>query len=215
MRGRAKNARRSSCQSNLKQIALGWVQYTQDYDERAVPTRVGGSTTPHYAWPTILQPYLKSTQIMVCPSDSGIGGTPVLSYTYSNNLGINGGVSLAALENPTQTVMYADALGFASGAANPNPRGLYFFMNAADMGGRYAEAGASATSDYSGLIKADRHLEGANYAFVDGHVKWGKSTGTIPTNAAAPYNVVPAPPKAGYDYNADSVAGPTSTGDYS
>ena len=33
--GRArKNARRTSCQSNLKQIALGIAQYVQDYDER-------------------------------------------------------------------------------------------------------------------------------------------------------------------------------------
>lgn len=28
------NARRSSCMSNMKQIGLGLMQYTQDYDER-------------------------------------------------------------------------------------------------------------------------------------------------------------------------------------
>lgn len=28
------NARRASCQSNLKQIGLGILQYAQDYDER-------------------------------------------------------------------------------------------------------------------------------------------------------------------------------------
>src|SRR5471032_187855 len=28
------NARRASCQSNLKQIGLGFQQYSQDYDER-------------------------------------------------------------------------------------------------------------------------------------------------------------------------------------
>src|SRR5438093_9620550 len=28
------NARRSSCQSNLKQLGLGFQMYTQDYDER-------------------------------------------------------------------------------------------------------------------------------------------------------------------------------------
>jgi prepilin-type N-terminal cleavage/methylation domain-containing protein len=40
--GRAReNARRSSCQSNLKQIGLGIMQYTQDYDER-LPARVIG-----------------------------------------------------------------------------------------------------------------------------------------------------------------------------
>lgn len=33
--GRAReNARRTSCQSNLKQIGLGFAQYTQDYDEK-------------------------------------------------------------------------------------------------------------------------------------------------------------------------------------
>ena len=28
------NARRSSCQSNLKQLGLGFIQYQQDYDEK-------------------------------------------------------------------------------------------------------------------------------------------------------------------------------------
>ena len=28
------NARRASCQSNLKQLGLGFIQYEQDYDER-------------------------------------------------------------------------------------------------------------------------------------------------------------------------------------
>jgi prepilin-type N-terminal cleavage/methylation domain-containing protein len=36
--GRAReNARRSSCQSNLKQLGLGIMQYTQDYDENFSP----------------------------------------------------------------------------------------------------------------------------------------------------------------------------------
>ena len=35
--GRAReNARRSSCQSNLKQIGLGLIQYSQDYDEKLI-----------------------------------------------------------------------------------------------------------------------------------------------------------------------------------
>jgi hypothetical protein len=41
------NARRTSCQSNLKQIGLGMLQYTQDYDEKLVPIRTdfAGSVT--------------------------------------------------------------------------------------------------------------------------------------------------------------------------
>jgi prepilin-type N-terminal cleavage/methylation domain-containing protein len=42
--GRAReNARRSSCQSNLKQIGLGAMQYTQDYDEQYLPRWTDGN----------------------------------------------------------------------------------------------------------------------------------------------------------------------------
>ena len=54
------NARRSSCQSNLKQIGLGWLQYAQDYDERALPARAGNSSSSYFAWHQIVQPYVKS-----------------------------------------------------------------------------------------------------------------------------------------------------------
>jgi prepilin-type N-terminal cleavage/methylation domain-containing protein len=71
--GRAReNARRSSCQSNLKQIALGAKQYVQDYDER-YPLTIQDTTpgTPDITkgWAVQLQPYLKSSQIFQCPSE--------------------------------------------------------------------------------------------------------------------------------------------------
>lgn len=79
--GRAReNARRSSCQSNLKQIGLGLIQYSQDYDERlvqniypAVNTSNGpaaGSSATRWRWMDAAYPYIKSAQIFVCPSDS-------------------------------------------------------------------------------------------------------------------------------------------------
>src|SRR5437867_12863837 len=64
--GRAReNARRSSCQSNLKQVGLGFMQYVQDYDE-LMPNRLLGNVDLH----TRLQPYIKSTQIFNCPSQT-------------------------------------------------------------------------------------------------------------------------------------------------
>src|SRR5687768_13058124 len=39
------NARRASCLSNLKQIGLGFAQYTQDYDER-FPLPIPRFSTP-------------------------------------------------------------------------------------------------------------------------------------------------------------------------
>ena len=40
------NARRSSCQSNLKQIGLGQLQYVQDYDEKYALSIVGATDPP-------------------------------------------------------------------------------------------------------------------------------------------------------------------------
>lgn len=61
------NARRTSCQSNLKQIGLGWQQYTQDYDEQTVPVYVGGNngaylnlSIDYNYWPDLIYPYIKS-----------------------------------------------------------------------------------------------------------------------------------------------------------
>ena len=71
------NARRSSCQSNLKQIGLGLIQYAQDYDERNPSTFFGSDSLPstpqgtYYKWMDAIFPYVKSEQIFTCPSDSG------------------------------------------------------------------------------------------------------------------------------------------------
>ena len=60
------NARRSSCQSNLKQIGLGMEQYKNDYDGYYPPATIGSS--PTYSYPTLIFPYVKSEGVFVCPS---------------------------------------------------------------------------------------------------------------------------------------------------
>ncbi|MBW3638190.1 MAG: DUF1559 domain-containing protein [Armatimonadetes bacterium] len=66
--GRAReNARRSSCQSNLKQIGLSVEQYKNDYDGY-YPQAQSASTNPITSWPTRMQPYIKNEQVFVCPS---------------------------------------------------------------------------------------------------------------------------------------------------
>src|SRR5688572_4280036 len=62
------NARRSSCMSNMKQIGLGIIQYTQDYDEMQVLIRQNGDCSA--PWGELVQPYLKSKQIFDCPSNT-------------------------------------------------------------------------------------------------------------------------------------------------
>ncbi|HVF85742.1 MAG TPA: DUF1559 domain-containing protein [Abditibacteriaceae bacterium] len=67
------SARRSSCSSNLKQIGLGIMQYTQEYDE-TYP--IGNNKSWQNYWVTSVQPYIKSLGVFVCPSDSA-GAAPV------------------------------------------------------------------------------------------------------------------------------------------
>ena len=75
--GRAReNARRSSCQSNLKQIGLGILQYCQDYDETMPQVLYSTNPLPNrqFFWMDSVQPYVKSSQIFTCPSDSTRNG---------------------------------------------------------------------------------------------------------------------------------------------
>src|ERR1044071_7410166 len=67
------NARRASCQSNLKQLALGITQYTQDYDE-SFPISTTNTATyvaggPTIGWADGIYPYVKSLQVYQCPSE--------------------------------------------------------------------------------------------------------------------------------------------------
>lgn len=96
--GRAReNARRSSCQSNLKQIGLGLMQYTQDYDERlpygtfpsAVSSQRDLTPTGYYLWIDAIFPYVKSEQLFVCPSTSATAANNINSYKYAGGAGYN------------------------------------------------------------------------------------------------------------------------------
>ena len=60
------NARRAICQSNLKQLSLGLMQYAQDYDERLPNAGEGGVAVG--GWANVIQPYVKSTDLLQCPS---------------------------------------------------------------------------------------------------------------------------------------------------
>lgn len=81
-------ARSVACLSNMKQIGLGWVQYTQDYDE-TVPCGVSWWTIGGEGWATQLYPYVRSKQAYLCPDDT----FPNAACSY----GINGNmIPLAA-----------------------------------------------------------------------------------------------------------------------
>lgn len=73
------------CRSNLKQIGLGFQQYSQDHGERLpliASHAVASSTAPFktpYGWADALQPYLKSTEIFQCPAEASVARAMRLS----------------------------------------------------------------------------------------------------------------------------------------
>lgn len=66
------NARRASCQSNLKQIGLAAMQYASDYYACLPPAVVIPGVNPAdpktLSYVDLIQPYAKNGQIFVCPS---------------------------------------------------------------------------------------------------------------------------------------------------
>ena len=186
--GRAReNARRTSCLSNMKQIGLGIVQYTQDYDEMYM---VSQGNTNNYALSRI-GPYTKSDQIFVCPSATS-GFTDILRSTgtgttrnsyYVTGSGTPGGatynwglfgtpaVSIASVTAPSETIMMSEQ------SDNSSDWHIDFDPNAAPTGGNSDDANQRVTA---------RHLDGAVYLFADGHTKWLKRGGT--TNDATGAN---------------------------
>src|SRR5687768_16656834 len=71
-------ARQTSCLSNMKQLGLAFLSYTQDYDEMAIRTFYGPSpSNTRCSWPVFTQPYIKNYDIFRCPSaPRDFGKTP-------------------------------------------------------------------------------------------------------------------------------------------
>ena len=178
------NARRSSCMSNMKQIGLGLLQYSQDYDEAIMPYKnsIAG-------WRTHVQPYIKSTQVFACPSAGN--RTPGGTVTAANP----GGTAYDG-----SPISYAGnyITGYGYGAPDYN-RGWGYFSyetNAVppvtlamfdyvastiavvevertrDYRINMASTG-SCSNDYDnyGTCLWSKHLQTANYLFADGHAK--------------------------------------------
>jgi prepilin-type processing-associated H-X9-DG protein len=54
----------SACASNLKQLGLGIMQYTQDYDERMPILTYRGNKT---SWRSLITPYIQNNTLFQCP----------------------------------------------------------------------------------------------------------------------------------------------------
>ena len=183
-----------SCLSNEKQMGTATQMYVQDNDEqlffrangpgKATLSRTG-ATFPagdnadytQALWWNALQPYTKNLQILVCPSDSA----PALSLNLNNVKTIKRsyiairaaeGLRLPQVEFPAESIVLTDKWDVSAGTAPTAITDSWIEPFNGDF---------NYYPTYHRMkIAGDRHQEGVNCTFFDGHAKWmkGQAIGT-------------------------------------
>ena len=170
VRGKAQQA---ACVSNVKQLVAAVRAYSSDYDQHLVPARVRGAPSPSrgYTWCVQLQPYMKSEQILICPSDpdprpaansTGLPHSYGINYLLTYNAGWGGGelaMSMSHLREQSKTILFFD------------------------MKGDTQQMGSSYLSHRLSRVAA-RHDDMAVFGFLDGHAKAYR-----PEQTASPENL--------------------------
>jgi len=200
-------ARQASCQSNLKELALGTIMYTTDHDE-TYPWWDRNTNderlSPLYPGRAIY-PYVKNLQIFACPSAADIPAShtddpntwntyhtyhcpgPVSdAYAWTDRMfgaGAGSGPRKTSLVRyPAGTLMVCDSVHMFGGEgaiiwANvccDSPDG---WQDPTGLNGTYPDGTPTRIDD-------SRHNGGENHSFLDGHVKWLKSSEVLGRRAA-------------------------------
>jgi len=176
-------ARQSSCLSNVKQIVTGALMYVQDYDEILFghvqgtrssfypPTYPDGS--PALNWAQLIYPYVKNEQLFVCPSYQSGGWSydtnPATAWPEPDNYfgyGLNYWsnwyyyyaykTDMAGFPKPAQTIWMTDCNYYI---VYPS-----YYLHTYPTNSTYGQNGTARLQN--------RHNQGANVGFLDGHAKW-------------------------------------------
>ena len=168
-------ARQAACVSNCRQIVAAARMYASDYDLRLPPAMTRGAPPPHqgYSWTVLLQPYMKSEEIVVCPNDpkpreaGNLVGSPS-SYgmnfrlTYNTAFGWNPGPLTSKLTTTHEHSRRILVFGLSNESDLP---------------------GASFQVHRLSRVEA-RHGDRVMFGFLDGHVN-----AMIPEETVQPQNL--------------------------
>jgi len=158
-------ARQTVCVSNLRQISLAFFMYLEDRGGR-FPDLSGG-----YGWYWPVQPYIRNHQIFQCPSLNDTTGNQETDYV------INGlfcfGYSREITPSPSETILLGER---RKGSTWDR---YYPWPGSSGTWDDLSSYGDSSGNWFLNHVAQDRHNEGCNWVFADGHAKWVKWSQTI------------------------------------
>ena len=183
----------SACLSNVKQLGLSAMQYTQDYDERfpnsgftpvkfkgdLLPSLTYRAEKPPNVWCDQIWPYTKNSQMYYCPSDESKERRAYPNYStpaqvgkfassYTMNKWTAVGLEAAAVKKLGQFILLAERNNVAQAAD-----GSYLFAPwkwSKDPSGPQISQDLTLTR-HKGSSNSNPY-EGSIVGFADGHAKW-------------------------------------------
>jgi len=207
-------ARTATCQSNLKQIAIGFAMYRNEYDGANVPSfyvRSSGSPWIRDTWNTQLYHYMNDKDLFLCPSrpEWEYGSIEPSGYWFGgywvNNT--EQGVHPLYQEKsrfsyPLKEVVYDSEVIDPAGTIEaldawvPIWRDSAFYMQSDGRPTRIEAAdpskfGYDSRDEYE--ADRDRHNGGLNYLYYDGHVEWHRAEYILENEVALFDRTVPGP----------------------
>jgi len=207
-------ARTAVCQNNLKQIAIGFAMYRNEYDGANVPFRYWiGDGKDVTSWNWTLNTYLNDKDVFLCPSrpewnqedasnellwggyvvnsDANVGVHPHYntynpSSPYYHNI-----VYDSEVLDPAGTIEACDAWACVKGGPAIDP-----IINAHEIAWieqNYNGSWLNYPSREAYEADRDRHNGGLNYLYYDGHVEWHRAEYILENATALFDRTIPGP----------------------
>jgi len=158
--------------ANVHQISMAFHMYAQDYDETIAPGYLGANQY----WYDLIYPYTHNRQIYVCPSrkDRQMGyGVNNLAAGGSEGSMFDPAVKVEMMDVPPEAIgSTATSMGnewwcnSLSGLGEPTPAEL----TAAGL------SGVDPDNTFRHNSMPERHNDGLNVGYGDGHAKWAKES---------------------------------------
>jgi len=190
-------ARQTSCTSNLHQLGLSMMAYTQDYDEKFPQTNDSSANATD--WAQKISSYVKSTGVFICPDNNwgtqfnptnnyptnsadrnntwmGLSdwqaGSPAVptSYGMNNFIGaVNGPLTEGSIDEPADKILLTERNGYI---ASGNAPGCSVGENNQDgVGWTDWDNGAEGSVNSYACELVCLHTGMSNFLFSDFHVK--------------------------------------------